>query len=322
MANNYSMEDVVQPTPAVPSMGSQALREPKYVETYGTLDSRLAAAKAKLASTEAGKETNSQTTINENGSSSEAPKSTPAETVTLSPQMAALARKEQKFRQQEQALKDREAALAARAEKLAKLEALEAKLASKDYSGLEELGISYEEYTSYLLNKQQTQSPEQQAVKKLAEELESVKKAQADDVAKRFDAAVEERRKAVTALVESNPEYSSIKELKMEEAVIQHILDTWEHDGVDLSPEQAAKEVEEILVEKATQLTSLTKLKPKEAAKELPPLKQGVKTLTNNMQAIGEIKRPQKPLHGMTDSERYAEARKRAEEKLKQGIKI
>jgi len=113
--------------------------------------------------------------------------------------------------------------------------------------------------------------------------------------------------------------------LKMQEAVVQHILDTWEHDNIDLTPEQAAKEVEELLIERANEeyakLSGLSKIKSKSAVvdekKQLPPLKQGIKTLTNNMTATGEIKRPAKSFQGMTDNERWAEARRRAEEKLK-----
>lgn len=236
------------------------------------------------------------------------------ETVTLSPQVAALARKEQEYRR-------KEAALSAERAEIAELKALKAKLANKDFSGIEDL-VKYDDYTQYLIDKQEATTPEQQAVKKLATEVENLKKSQADDVSKRFEAAVQERRRAVTSLVETNEDYSSIKELKMQEAVVQHILDTWENDQIDLSPEEAAKEVEAELIERANKLSALSKLKPKAPAIEdpkntLPPLKPQLKTLTNNMAATGEIKRPVKSFQSMTDNERYAEAKRRVEEKLK-----
>lgn len=244
-----------------------------------------------------------------------------AETVTLSPQVAALARKEQKFRQQEQALKDREAALEAKSAKIAKLEAMEAKLAAKDYSGLDEVGVDYNEYSQYQINKLNGSDPTQEAIKKLEAKLESVEKANQDNVSKQFEAAVNERRLAVKQLVEtSSDKYPGITKLKQQEAVVQHILDTWEHDSKELSIEDATREVEEILVEKAKQWASVLDIKAPEAAdqkKQLPPLKSGLKTITNQVTS-GELKKPAKSFQGMSDSERYAEARRRAEEKLQQ----
>lgn len=242
---------------------------------------------------------------------------TTADTVTLSPQVAALARKEQSFRQKEAAFKASQAALEKDRAELADLKAMKDALGSGDFSKVEGL-VDYEKFSEWKVAQLNSQDPGAQALKKLELEVESVKKAQAEDVSKRFDAAVEERRRAVTQLVASNVDFTTIKELKAEEHVVQHILDTWEHDDVELSVEQAAKEVEEALLEKAKTWTSLTKVKPQTAAaetKELPPLKPGIKTITNNMSA-GDLTRPNKSFQGMSDSERYAEARRRAEAKL------
>lgn len=250
----------------------------------------------------------------DNGAGTAAADSKPAEdTVKLSPQVTALARKEAKFRQQEQAFKAKEQALEAKAAKLAKIEALEAKLQAKDYSGVEEL-VNYDEYTQYLLSKQSSSDPTQQALKKLADKVDGIEKASKDNLSLQFEAAVKERRDAVTHLVESDPEYSTIKELKRQDSVVQHILDTWEHDEVDLPVEQAAKEVEEMLLEEAKKYASLPKIKPTvDEKKQLPPLKQ--KTMTNQMTA-SDVKAPLKSYQFMSESERYAEARRRALEKL------
>jgi hypothetical protein len=317
MADNYTAERIGAPVPGAPAFGRETMAEPKVV------DNLVKPVKPVVE----------QAPTGEDQAPAAATEEKTEETVTLSPQMAALARKETRFRQQEQALKEREKALkeqekaiSAKAEKLAKLEELEQKLSKKDYSGIESL-IDYDSYTQYLLSKQDGVTPEQQQIQKLTADLEVLKKSQSDDIDKRFDAAVQERKRAVEALVASSADYSTIKELKQEGAVVQHILDTWEEDSVDLSPEQAAKEVEEVLLERAKAFTGISKLQPKaEPAQEAPPQESkpvppnkptGAKTLTNSMQAMGEIKRPSKPLHMMTDSERYAEARRRAEEKIK-----
>ena len=178
--------------------------------------------------------------------------------------------------------------------------------------------MDYEKLVQHKLGK----DPRMDELDSVRSEIAALKAAQEKDVSQRFEQAVSQRRQAVKTLIASNDEFASIKELNAEEAVVQHILDTWENDEIDLTPEEAAKEVEAALLEKASKWTALSKLKKNEpqaaAPKELPPLKSGMKTLTNNMASTGEPKRPTKPLHLMTDNERYAEAYRRAQEKQKE----
>lgn len=309
----YEVMPISETSSAIPAQSQQIMKEEMVLEPYRAPTRKVS------------HETIGQTdTSNEKVSAEEA--ATPVESVQLSPQVAALARKEQRFRREEQELKTKAAALEAERAEIAELKALKAKLAAKDFSGIEEL-VKYDDYTNYLINKAETASPEALALKELAAKVEGVEKAHKDDVEKRFDAAVQERRKAVNSIVETNPEFSSIKELKLQEAVVKHILDTWEHDGIDLAPEDAAKEVEEELLERAGKWSTLSKLKAsadqtEDEKKQLPPLKPAIKTLTNNMAVTGEIKRPVKSFQNMSDSERYAEARRRAEEKLKERNKV
>lgn len=242
----------------------------------------------------------------------------PEEKVQLDSQTAALAKKEAKIRQAEQTLRAKEQKLIEDQKRLERLERLEKALANKDYSGVEDL-VNYDEYTNYLLEKQKTADPNAQAIQKLNSEIAEMKKADQQRLNQQFDAAVSERKSAIAKLVDSNPEdYSAIKELKRHDAVIQHILDTWEHDELDLSVEDAAKEVEEILVEKAKQYAGITKLKgaaaPTEEKKPLPSMRS--KTITNDMTAPSGQKKPLPPLQAMSESDRYAEARRRAIAKI------
>lgn len=255
----------------------------------------------------------------------EEPKALTEESVNLPPAASQLLQKEQRVRQREQALKDREKSIEEKLKKAEQFEALQLKLSKKDYSELEKLGIGYEEYTNYLVDKLNGEDPNVQAIRKIDEKVAKLEEDQKKDVDQRFQAAIQQRRDAVKELVSKNEEFSTIREKNQEEAVIQHILDTWEESSIELTPEQAAKEVEEQLVELATEWSGISKLKPKStevpAEKILPPLKPGLKTLNNNLAATGALKTPQKPLHSMSDSERYAEARRRAEEKLRQGLR-
>lgn len=256
------------------------------------------------------------------------PKATNAEpevaaekSVSLSPAAAALARTEQRLRQDQAALKAREAALEKEKSEISEMRSLREKLAAKDYSAIEGM-VPYDEYTNYQVNKLNSMSPEAQALNELKADLEGLKKSQQDDVTKRFEAVVTDRRNAVTKLVESDSQYPGIKHFNAQEHVVQHILDTWEHDQVELTPEQAAREVEELIKEREAKYLEVHKLRnpaaePVSDKRELPPLKQSVNTLTNNMSATGEIKRPPRSFQGMNDQERWQEARRRAEEKLK-----
>jgi len=302
---------------AGPSLPKEQMRPERTVD-HRANDRRIQAAPAVQARQETPKSGQPNISVANNVSSEET-QSAPVESVTLSPAAAALARKESKFRQQQQELKIQEAQLEADRKELADLKALKAKIAAKDYSGIENL-VDYNDYTNYLIEKETSSTPEQQELKKLAAKLDGMEKAQQTDISKRFEAAVNERRNAVKALVGSDDTYSTIKGMKAEETVVQHILDTWEHDSIDLTVEQASKEVEDLLQEKASRWASFSKEKTQasQEKKELPPLKSGVvKTLTNNMAPTGDIKRPQKSFEGMSEQERYKEAYRRAQEKLK-----
>lgn len=301
----YEKTAITDTTNAIPTQASTMDRDEMVVEHFRP--------KAKPAV--------GQINTNSDKMTAEAP-AEPAESVQLSPQVAALARKEQRFRRDEQALKAEKAAIEAERKELAELRTFKSKLDAKDYSALDGK-VSYDDYTNYLIEKSETLSPEAKALQELKAKVEGIESSQKEDVQKRFDAAVQERKRAITELVDSSTQFPRIKKLAAQEHVLQHILDTWENDGEDLSPEQAAKEVEEVLKERALKWAELAKEESDEIPlednkKQLPPLKPVIKTLTNNMAATGEIKRPVKSFQNMSDSERYAEARRRAEEKLKE----
>lgn len=210
------------------------------------------------------------------------------EAVTLSPQLTALARREQKFRQQEQAFKAEKAEFAAKQTEVAGLADLKGKLANKDYSALEELGVTYEEFVQYKLNQGDSATPEAQAYKKLEDEINGIKSSQKQNEEKQYEATVSQYRNDIKALVAKDPQFESIKELGAEDHVLQHILDTFEQDGEVLSVDEAAKEVEEALMEEAMRMSNLTKVKAKSAPAKaiLPPPQKAspsLKTLTQQI---------------------------------------
>lgn len=239
--------------------------------------------------------------------------------VTLSPQMAALARKEQAFRREQQKLKQQQKALEAERSEIAQLRAMKEKLANKDFSGVEEL-VPYNDYSNYLIEKGSNVSPELQRMQKLEAELEALKQTQSQEINGRFEEAVNQRRIAIKDLVESDVEFSTIKEFKAQEAVVQHILDTWEADDEELSVEQATKEVEQAIYERelkrAEAWERVSKLKNQRAKEEPAPVtvqpKKEVQTLTNQMTPSSGSKN--KSFQGMTEREAWQEAIRRARE--------
>jgi len=255
----------------------------------------------------------------------------PEETVKLSPQVAALARREQKFRQEKMEFERNRASLAKEREDIAQYKAMKEKLAAKDYSGLDGL-VDYNDYSQYQINKYAGQDPVQERLTHLDKKIADIEKFSEDNANKQFEAAVSERRQAAKQLIDSSQNFPMIKKANAQEAIVHHILDTWENDKdkngnpIELSIEEAAKEVEEGLKERAREWSAL--LQDQQETKEiqtapdrkvLPALKPQMKTLTN--QAIaGDLKRPAKPYSLMTnDAERWAAARERALAKLQMG---
>lgn len=237
------------------------------------------------------------------------------ELVTLSPKVSALARKEQAIRKREIELRNKERELEARLGDSDKYKTLKEKLAAKDYSAAEELGLSHEEYTQHLLKKQESEDPANARYQKLESELESLKKAREEDSVKEYQANQALWRSEIVKVVSASEDFSSIKELKAEDVVLQHINDSFEEDGIELSAEEAAKEIEAALVARAEKFASLPKLKKKseetpnaDSPRTLPPPK--TKTITQNMTTT-PVKSSAKPMHLMSESEQWAEATRR-----------
>lgn len=249
-----------------------------------------------------------------------------AESVKLSPQISALARKEQAFRQREQAVKEREKALDARLADADQYSQLKAKISAKDYSAAEELGLTYEEYTKYLLDKQSGENPEDLRFKAMEDEIQALKKSKEESAAQEYEDTVAEYHKELKTLADSDPQFSKVKKFKETDSegkevtgidvALKLILDSWEEDGTEVTIEQALKDTELFFNEQATKWSALRdEPKEEQSAKTLPPPKIGSKTLTQQMQATGIEKKPAKSLQYLSESERYAEARRRVLER-------
>lgn len=265
--------------------------------------------------------TNTRTNLNQPATSvdAQAAESAPAaESVRLSPQLTALARKEQAHRQRELALKEREKALEARLAEADQYSQLKTKLGSKDFSAAEELGLEYEGYTKYLLDKQTGEDPNSLKFKTLEDEIQALKKGQEEKATQEYEETVAEYKKEIAKLVAESAEFPMTKKAKKEDAVLQLILDSWEEDSEEMTVEQASKDVENYLKEQAKQWAALIdepKVEVEATPQVLPPPRPGSRTLTQQMQPSGIEKKPARSLQHMSESERYAEARRRVLER-------
>lgn len=246
------------------------------------------------------------------------------ESVKLSPQLTALARKEQAFRQREQTFKAREKELEEKLAKADKYSQLEAKLKEKDFSEAETLGLNYEEYTKYLLQKNAGEDEATTRMKALEAEIQSLKKGQEENADKEYEATVADYRREIDRLSET-PDFLVLKKFEEEGAdgkkfsgvdvALQMIIDSSMEDGESVTVEEAVKLTRDLLKERAKRAAALLEEPKAEAAAEEPAPKPAMRTLNQTMQPSGIEKRPHKSLQHMSEAERYAEARRRVLER-------
>ncbi len=247
------------------------------------------------------------------------------ESVTLSPKVSAIARREQAQRQREQLLKQREADLAAKIADAEKFAALKTKIANKDYSAAEELGLSYDEYTNHLVTKQAEKNPQEERQLKLEQELAQLKKSQEESTVREYEANQKLWKQEISRVVTADEELSTFEKRAREnglleegtsfaDMILQHVNDSFEEDDIELTAEEAAKEIKEALLGTAKKFSSILG----NTTFDAPNKKLGApKTITQNM-TVSSQKPVRKPFHLMSESEQIAEAYRRVQEAKQQ----
>lgn len=241
---------------------------------------------------------------------------TPAQAETkaeepLSNQYAILARKEKALRQREQQIRAKEQQLrASEAPKAPEKPAFDEskyisrdRIASDPFSVLAELGLSYDQLTEKALN---APTPDQVAfsneIRALREELkalksdsEGTKKSFQDQQDSAYKQAVNQIRVETKSFIKNNPEFEAIQATDSINDVVELIDVTFKEDGYLMSVEEAARQVEDYLVEEATKLAKLKKIQsrlaPKATSAQQPTeqKQQQMKTLTNAVSAAGKL---------------------------------
>jgi len=129
---------------------------------------------------------------------------------------------------------------------------------------LNELGITADKLTDMLLNRDLTKE-EVTAVKTRLAQIEDnqtkIMEGLEADKTRSYDQAIKQIGTEVKMLVQGAPEYEAIQNANAENAVVALIEETWKTDGIIMDVEDAAKEVEEYLVEEAIKFSQLNKVK-------------------------------------------------------------
>lgn len=251
----------------------------------------------------------------------------PKEDPALSRQFAQLARQEKALRakaqQQEQAWKQKEADLAAREAKLNGTPQFDPKqYYTKDQvkqnalEVLAEAGVSYEELTQQIISQQPVDPRLQNTITQLKQQIQELKQANddskksyAEQQTAQYDAAVKQIREDVNKLVFTDPNFETIKATKAAKDVVELITKTYEKDGVLLTVEEAAQQVEDYLVEEGTKIAQISKIRKKLAEAAQP------KSASKPAQTQAETTKqpqPMKTLTNATGNSRQLSARERA----------
>lgn len=222
----------------------------------------------------------------------------------ISPKFAALARKEKAIRSKAQELKAWEDRLKA---KEAEYEssyvpkaALKERLKNDVLGFMQENEITYDDLTQAVLNGPNQESLEIKKLQAKIAELESKTNqtnTKFDEAQKKaYDNAVQQLRNEAKLLVDESSDFETIKEADQTEAVVALIEETFRETGKILTVKEAAKEVEDYLVEEAFKMAQFKKVKSKllpstseegEAPEATMKPKEAssaqIKTLTNGM---------------------------------------
>lgn len=160
------------------------------------------------------------------------------------------------------------------------------------------VGVTPEELQQITLNSM-NQSPEAVMIRQLQAKIEALEAGQSTVLKKTEEAqtsaynnAIKQLNREVGLLVDGDEIYETIKATGSQEAVVALIESTYKEDGILLTAEEAAKQVEDYLLEEAVTLSNLKKVKARlapEAASLETTQKQSLtqkpqpKTLTNDM---------------------------------------
>jgi hypothetical protein len=205
---------------------------------------------------------------------------------------------EAKFLQREEAIKAREAEAQSKSEFNQKgfvsIEELK-----RDILGVAERnGIAYDELAQQMMNPTKLDPRVQSHIDRLQAKIDSLEKTtqegnerltkQQQDA---YNTAVKQIETDVRNLVKSDPNFETVSKTNSVKDVVELITKTYEKDGILLTVDEAATEVENYLIDEALKLTKIEKIKRKLSQ---PPA-NGAGQKTSATAATKGAAQPQKP---------------------------
>lgn len=210
-----------------------------------------------------------------------APETPQTPTPQSDPRLEQLAKRERAFRAQQRQFQQQQQAFKAEQEKATKSQVSPDSYIPKDrlksdfINAAIEAGMTHEEMAQQLLNNR----PESMEIRKLNAKiaaLETKLGGTLDEVrgsqTKAYEQAIKQVSRDVKVTTHGNEAFEIINSKGQlgQDAVTEYIKTTYEEDGILLSAEEAAQEVEEYLLEEATSLLKLKKVQAKLAPPEAP----------------------------------------------------
>lgn len=213
----------------------------------------------------------------------------------LSPHFAQLARRERMLRRQLEDMKRREEAFKSKEQeyssKYVPRDQIAEEFRSNPMESMRKYGLSYDQLTQAALN---APSPQDQMISELKKEIAALRggvdetknlisKQQSDA----YDQALNQIRMETKQLIFQDPQFETVKEMAAEESVVELIKETFDKTGTIMSVEEAAKEVEEYLLDETLRLMKNKKIQermnpaPAASAPEVKAPITSAKTLTH-----------------------------------------
>lgn len=262
--------------------------------------------------------------LNTNNQAQQPDAATPPVTEALSPQFAALAKREKAIRAEKLAFqaerdkltRDYEARLAA--SKSEYEQSYRSKLAQDPWGEMIAAGLSPEQATQIILNQP---TPQDQNLRQLQEDVKALKKQNEDLLNQTKNSASQSQQRAeamvskeIDLLVDGNEAFETITAMDAKAAVLDLIRETLEKDNYMMTVEDAAQEVENYLVEQTLNYTKLKKIQAKLAPPAAPAepnpaaQKQGQKPQQPQTQTLSQNLRQQTSAKPLTSAERRQRA--------------
>lgn len=226
------------------------------------------------------------------------------------PRFEAFARKEKQLRRMQQELASERSRIEQESAKYQTDYMPKQRLMEDPIMALSELGIDTSKLSELLLNAPNTNDPTvrmfQQKIAALEKKQMDAEKRAQESVTQQYEQAKKQISTEAKMLVDSDPNYETVKSVGMADAVTELILQTFEKTGVLMDVSEAALQVENHLVEEGLKFANMGKIK----SKLTPPVADNKPAAQQKpaMQTLTQSNSP-KPASGRsTEKERIARA--------------